>query len=121
MFQKLKGTPYELSQDAANFLAGGLASNLYWLSALRAYFDDIAPLYPANSASHRTPSAADNVKSRIMTDSLARPRYRNAWHVVRVVFHEKDLPSRSRLGNTIAGMGNFYRVSLTADGARLVD
>ncbi|GHJ89277.1 hypothetical protein NliqN6_5679 [Naganishia liquefaciens] len=87
MFQKLKGTPYELSQDAANFLAGGLASNLYWLSAL----------------------PADNVKSRIMTDSLARPRYRNAWHVVRVVFHEKDLPSRSRLGNTLAGMGNFYR------------
>lgn len=43
MFQKLKGTPYELSQDAANFLAGGLASNLYWLSALRAYSDDIAP------------------------------------------------------------------------------
>lgn len=45
-----------------------------------------------------------------MTDSLARPRYRNAWHVVRVVFHEKDLPNRSRLGNTVAGMGNFYRV-----------
>lgn len=46
-----------------------------------------------------------------MTDSLAKPRYRSAWHVVQVVLHEKDLPNRSRLRNTIAGMGNFYRVS----------
>ncbi|KAI5450538.1 hypothetical protein NCC49_002993 [Naganishia albida] len=87
MFQKLKGTPYELSQNASNFLAGGLASNLYWLSAL----------------------PADNVKSRIMTDSLSKPKYRSAWHVVHTVLHEKDRAGRSRLGNTIAGVGNFYR------------
>lgn len=47
-----------------------------------------------------------------MTDSLAKPRYKNAWHVVQVVFREKDLASRSKLGNTVAGLGNFYRVSL---------
>jgi hypothetical protein len=50
MFQKLKGTPYELSQNAANFLAGGLASNLYWLSALRTCFVALNSLTSADSA-----------------------------------------------------------------------
>jgi solute carrier family 25 carnitine/acylcarnitine transporter 20/29 len=88
MFQQLKGTRYELSQNAANFLAGGLASNLYWLTAL----------------------PSDNVKSRIMGDSLVKPKYRGIWHVVKTILHEKDLTSRSRLGNTTAGLKNFYRV-----------
>ncbi|KAJ9110686.1 hypothetical protein QFC19_001515 [Naganishia cerealis] len=87
MFQKLKGTPYELSQVGANFLAGGLASNLYWLMAL----------------------PSDNVKSRIMGDSLVKPKYRGIWHVVQTILHEKDLTSRTRLGNTTAGLMNFYR------------
>lgn len=55
-------------------------------------------------------TAADNVKSRIMTDSLSKPKYRSAWHVVHTVLHEKDLPGRSRMRNTAAGLGNFYRV-----------
>jgi hypothetical protein len=35
MFQQLDGTPYAISQPMANFLSGGLASNLYWITALR--------------------------------------------------------------------------------------
>ncbi|KAJ9101129.1 hypothetical protein QFC21_003347 [Naganishia friedmannii] len=98
MFQQLKGTPYELSQNAANFLAGGLASNLYWLAAL----------------------PSDNVKSRIMGDSLVKPRYSGIWHVVKTILHEKDLTSRSRLGNTAAGLKNFYRVRRSGSTASLV-
>lgn len=32
-------------------------------------------------------------------------------HTVRTIFHERDLPSRSRGGNLLAGCTNFYRVS----------
>jgi solute carrier family 25 carnitine/acylcarnitine transporter 20/29 len=109
MFQKLKGTPYELSQNASNFLAGGLASNLYWLSALRESHGT-AGSFERWAFAHLP--AADNVKSRIMTDSLSKPKYRSAWHVVQTVLHEKDMAGRSRLGNTVAGVGNFYRVGL---------
>lgn len=35
MFNRWKGTSWEMSPGAANFFAGGLASNLYWFSALR--------------------------------------------------------------------------------------
>lgn len=35
MFKTWEGTSWEMSQGMANFMAGGLASNLYWLSALR--------------------------------------------------------------------------------------
>jgi hypothetical protein len=35
MFQGWKGTSWEMSTELSNFLAGGLASNMYWGMALR--------------------------------------------------------------------------------------
>jgi solute carrier family 25 carnitine/acylcarnitine transporter 20/29 len=35
MFKKWEGTSWEMSPGMGNFMAGGLASNMYWLTALR--------------------------------------------------------------------------------------
>jgi len=35
MFKKWDGTSWEMSPGMGNFMAGGLASNMYWLTALR--------------------------------------------------------------------------------------
>jgi hypothetical protein len=37
LFSSWKGTSWEMSPGAVNFFAGGMASNMYWLCALRAY------------------------------------------------------------------------------------
>jgi hypothetical protein len=37
MFKKWEGTSWEMSPGMGNFMAGGLASNMYWLTALREY------------------------------------------------------------------------------------
>lgn len=37
LFASWKGTAWEMSQGKANFLAGGMASNLYWFAALRGW------------------------------------------------------------------------------------
>ena len=35
MFKTWEGTSWEMSPGMGNFMAGGLASNMYWLTALR--------------------------------------------------------------------------------------
>ena len=35
LFRTWKGTSWEMSDGLSSFLAGGLASNMYWFSALR--------------------------------------------------------------------------------------
>lgn len=35
LFKSWEGTSWGMSTGAANFLAGGLASNIYWFTALR--------------------------------------------------------------------------------------
>lgn len=37
LFDGWKGTSWEMSKGQANFLAGGMASNLYWFAALREF------------------------------------------------------------------------------------
>ncbi|KAL7410244.1 mitochondrial carrier domain-containing protein [Mrakia frigida] len=73
-FAKLDSTPYALSLPTQTFLAGGLGANFFWLGAL----------------------PADNVKNRIMTDSLTSPRYTGLPSVVRAIWKE-------------AGWKGFYR------------
>jgi hypothetical protein len=54
---------------------------------------------------------ADNVKNRIMADGLSQSRYKGIVHAFKTILHEKDLTSRSRIGNLLVGGSNFYRVS----------
>lgn len=35
LFKSWDGTSWQMSTPAANFLAGGIASNMYWFTALR--------------------------------------------------------------------------------------
>ena len=35
LFKSWQGTSWQMSTPTANFLAGGLASNMYWFTALR--------------------------------------------------------------------------------------
>lgn len=37
MFASWKGTSWELSPGLSSFLAGGMASNMYWFAALREF------------------------------------------------------------------------------------
>lgn len=37
LFSSWEGTSWAMSPAAANFFAGGMASNMYWLCALREY------------------------------------------------------------------------------------
>lgn len=86
-FDSFKGTRWEISQGTSNFLSGGLASQAYWLGAL----------------------PFDNVKNRIMVDSLDKPKYRGILHAFQTVLHERDLPERTKWRNALAGGANFYR------------
>ncbi|GAA6057257.1 hypothetical protein JCM3770_003826 [Rhodotorula araucariae] len=60
-----KYTP-DLNQGTANFLAGGLASNTFWIGS-----------FPF-----------DSVKNRYMTDSLTNPRYHNWRSCARAIYAE---------------------------------
>ncbi|ORY25178.1 mitochondrial carrier domain-containing protein [Naematelia encephala] len=87
LFKSWDGTSWAMSTPSANFLAGGLASNLYWGMAL--------PL--------------DNVKNRIMTDSITSPRYKGVLDAYSQTWRETYDPSRSTTWNAIARTRNFYR------------
>ncbi|KAI9635923.1 mitochondrial carrier protein [Dioszegia hungarica] len=87
LFASWDGTSWAMSQGAANFLAGGLASNLYWAMAL--------PL--------------DNIKNRIMTDSVTKPRYHGVFDAYRQVWTESGNPSKGVVWNALARTKNFYR------------
>lgn len=58
MFRKWEGTSWEMSPGMGNFMAGGLASNMYWLTALRES--------SIRSSESTLMAALDNVKNRIM-------------------------------------------------------
>lgn len=66
-FERLNGTPYELSSWIATFLSGGLAAEFFWLAAL----------------------PADTVKNRMMADSLYNPRYANIKQSFLSVWNEQ--------------------------------
>ncbi|WVO14819.1 hypothetical protein L204_102458 [Cryptococcus depauperatus] len=87
MIKSWDGTSWELSTGQANFLAGGMASNAYWLAAL--------PL--------------DNIKNRIMTDNIKAARYNNVFDAYRQVWRESYNPSLGLFQNGLARVKNFYR------------
>ena len=89
LFASWKGTSWELSPGLANFLAGGLASNMYWFAAL--------PM--------------DNIKNRIMADSPTKPKYPSVLGAYRTVWRETYDPSRGLGWNSLARLKNFYKVS----------
>lgn len=74
IFASLDNTSFALSLPTANFLSGGLGANFFWLGAL----------------------PADNVKNRIMTDSLTTPKYKGVADAAGAVWRE-------------AGLRGFYR------------
>ncbi|CED82104.1 Mitochondrial carnitine-acylcarnitine carrier protein [Phaffia rhodozyma] len=74
LFSLLDNTPYALSIPTQTFIAGGMGANAFWLGAL----------------------PADNVKNRMMTDSITKPRYTGVLSVVRAIYAE-------------AGFKGFYR------------
>ncbi|KAL7418878.1 hypothetical protein Q5752_006562 [Cryptotrichosporon argae] len=84
---RLDGSRYEMSVGTRNFLAGGMASNLYWFTAL--------PL--------------DQVKNRIMVDSVTAPRFRSVRDAYAQTWRETFDPSRSLGWNSVARIRNFYR------------
>ncbi|CAK9787390.1 mitochondrial carrier protein [Cutaneotrichosporon oleaginosum] len=86
-FNSWKGTSWEMSPGAANFFAGGMASNLYWFSAL--------PM--------------DNVKNRIMCDSPTAPRYKGVFDAYRQTWRETFDPAKGLGANSVARVRNFYR------------
>ncbi|RSH90686.1 hypothetical protein EHS25_001291 [Saitozyma podzolica] len=87
MFGGLGGTSWGMSKEMANFLAGGMASNLYWGMAL--------PM--------------DNVKNRIMTDSVTKPRYHGVFDAYRQTWTETFDPTKTFGWNSAARIKNFYR------------
>ncbi|KGB77259.2 solute carrier family 25 (mitochondrial carnitine/acylcarnitine transporter) member 20/29 [Cryptococcus deuterogattii R265] len=87
LFKSWDGTNWAMSAGLANFLAGGMASNAYWLTAL--------PL--------------DNVKNRIMTDDIKTPRYKGVYDAYRQVWNETYNDSKGLGWNVLARTKNFYR------------
>lgn len=87
LFASWRGTSWELSPGLANFLAGGLASNMYWFAAL--------PM--------------DNIKNRIMADSPTAPKYPSVLAAYRTVWREAYDPSRGLGWNSLARLKNFYK------------
>ncbi|UOH83864.1 hypothetical protein LQV05_006602 [Cryptococcus neoformans] len=87
LFKSWDGTNWAMSAGLANFLAGGMASNAYWLTAL--------PL--------------DNVKNRIMTDDIKTPRYKGVFDAYRQVWNETYDGSKGLQWNVLARTKNFYR------------
>ncbi|ORX34669.1 mitochondrial carrier protein [Kockovaella imperatae] len=87
MFKRWDGTSWQMSEAARNFWAGGLASNLYWATAL--------PL--------------DNVKNRLMVDKLREPRFKGVINAYSQTWRETYDGSKSLLWNSKARIRNFYR------------
>ncbi|WVQ80377.1 hypothetical protein IAT38_002482 [Cryptococcus sp. DSM 104549] len=87
LFKSWDGTRWEMSPGVANFIAGGMASNVYWFSAL--------PL--------------DNVKNRIMTDNIKSPRYKGVFDAYRQTWRETYDPTKSLGWNSLARTRNFYK------------
>ncbi|WWD22385.1 hypothetical protein CI109_106876 [Kwoniella shandongensis] len=87
LFKSWDGTSWEMSTGAANFLAGGMASNMYWFTAL--------PL--------------DQVKNRIMVDSIKTPRYKGVFDAYRQTWTETYNPTKGFTWNSVARIRNFYR------------
>ncbi|WRT63653.1 uncharacterized protein IL334_000576 [Kwoniella shivajii] len=87
LFKSLDGTRWEMSTELANFLAGGMASNMYWFTAL--------PL--------------DNVKNRIMVDPIKAPRYKGVIDAYSQVWRETYNPTKGFGWNFAARTRNFYR------------
>lgn len=103
-----------MSKGVSNFLAGGLASNMYWAMALREY----------SSGEHIARwcqlirPALDNIKNRIMTDSVTQPRYKGVIDAYKQVWTETRDPSKGFRWNSIARVKNFYRVSTASQEQR---
>ncbi|OCF36090.1 solute carrier family 25 (mitochondrial carnitine/acylcarnitine transporter), member 20/29 [Kwoniella heveanensis BCC8398] len=89
LFKSWDGTSWEMSTELCNFLAGGMASNMYWFTAL--------PL--------------DNIKNRIMVDSIKQPRYKGVFDAYGQVWRETYDPSKGFSWNSLARIRNFYKVS----------
>nr|XP_018266621.1 solute carrier family 25 (mitochondrial carnitine/acylcarnitine transporter), member 20/29 [Kwoniella dejecticola CBS 10117]OBR88779.1 solute carrier family 25 (mitochondrial carnitine/acylcarnitine transporter), member 20/29 [Kwoniella dejecticola CBS 10117] len=87
LFKSFDGTRWEMSTELANFLAGGMASNMYWFTAL--------PL--------------DNIKNRIMVDSIKTPRYKGVFDAYGQVWRETYNPNKGFGWNAIARTKNFYK------------
>ncbi|WVQ76293.1 hypothetical protein IAR50_005958 [Cryptococcus sp. DSM 104548] len=87
LFKSWDGTSWEMSSGMANFVAGGMASNVYWFAAL--------PM--------------DNIKNRIMTDKIKTPRYKGVFDAYRQVWRETFDPSKSLGWNSVARVRNFYK------------
>ncbi|WWC66895.1 uncharacterized protein I206_100802 [Kwoniella pini CBS 10737] len=87
LFKSFDGTRWEMSTELANFLAGGMASNMYWFTAL--------PL--------------DNIKNRIMVDSIKSPKYTGVFDAYGQVWRETYNPTKGFTWNTIARTKNFYK------------
>lgn len=56
-------------------------------------------------------TALDNVKNRIMTDSITKPRYNGVFDAYRQVWTETWDPKKGFTWNNVARIKNFYRVS----------
>ncbi|KAK1926214.1 mitochondrial carrier domain-containing protein [Papiliotrema laurentii] len=86
-FKSWDGTSWAMSTGTANFIAGGLASNVYWWTAL--------PM--------------DNVKNRIMTDNIKNPRYKGVFDAYRQTWRETYDPTKGFSWNSLARVKNFWR------------
>ncbi|WVO15542.1 hypothetical protein L204_103202 [Cryptococcus depauperatus] len=87
VFKSWDSTSWEIPTELANFIAGGLASNVYWLSAL----------------------PTDNVKNRIMADDIKNPKYKGVFDAYRQIWMESYDPSKDIGWNASARWKTFYR------------
>lgn len=123
LFKSWDGTNWAMSAGLANFLAGGMASNAYWLTALRK-----SSAYMCDCNYWKFLKALDNVKNRIMSggpssshhplltqylfiaDDIKTPRYRSVFDAYRQVWNEAYDGSKGLRWNVLARTKNFYRV-----------
>jgi len=110
-FAKLEGTSWAMSQGTSNFIAGGMASNGEPSATGSPVLEHKLIPHLFDLAFWAAALPADNVKNRIMADGLSQSRYKGIVHAFKTILHEKDLTSRSRMGNLLVGGSNFYRVS----------
>ncbi|WVQ73066.1 hypothetical protein IAR50_002629 [Cryptococcus sp. DSM 104548] len=87
MFKSWDGTSWEIPTELANFLAGGLASNVYWIAAL----------------------PTDNVKNRIMADDIKNPKYKGVFDAYKKVWMETYDPSKGFGWNAAARWKTLFR------------
>lgn len=55
----------------------------------------------------------DNIKNRIMADSITKPKYPSVLGAYRTVWRETFDPSKSLGWNALARVKNFYKVSVS--------